>query len=225
VIPSRIFFCAAALLIPVLRADSLEAILQRMDEGAKKLKSVSAKVHEVTYTAVIQDSTSQDGELRLRRSKNGLVGLLHFSLPDDHSVGFSGQTVEMYYPKANQVDIYHVGKDAAQLDQFILLAFGAAGSDLAKNYDVKLAGSEAIDGTSTSRLELRPKSKEAQKLATLIELWIPVEGKTSAIKEKVTEPSKNYVENTYSGTIINPGLPDSAYELKLPPGVKKINAK
>jgi len=224
VIRLRWLFCAA-LAAGALRADSREQILQRMDEGSKKLKTVSAKLHELSYNAVIQDTTTQEGELRLRRGKNGLSGVLMFTTPnDEHSIGFNGRTIETYFPKANQVDVMNVGKNAAQLDQFILLAFGAAGSDLEKNYEVSLAGTQAVNGTTCDHLELIPKSPEARKFATKIELWIP-QGQSNAIQEKVTEPSNDYILNTYSEVKLNPSLPDSAYELKLPPGVKRINAK
>jgi len=74
-----------------------------------------------------------------------------------------------------------------------------------------------------NHLELTPKSAEARKFATKVELWIP-EGKANAVKEKVTEPSGNYLETTYSEVKPNPSLPDSDFELKLPRGVKRINA-
>jgi outer membrane lipoprotein-sorting protein len=66
-----------------------------------------------------------------------------------------------------------------------------------------------------------PKTDELKKLITKIELWVP-EGQANPIQEKVTEPSKNYELVTYSDIKVNPALPDSAFELKLPPKVKKI---
>ena len=181
--------CAAA-----LRADSLEAILTRMDANAKQFKSVSAKLREASYNAVLQDTTNQDGELRLRRAKGVLTGVLHFNAPDEHLIGFKGHTIEIFYPKANQVQVYDAGKRAAQLDQFILIAFGAAGSDLKQTYDIKLAGTETVDSQVASHLELTPKSSEARKYATKVELWIP-EGKANAVKEKVTEPFRQLPRN------------------------------
>jgi outer membrane lipoprotein-sorting protein len=207
----------------LVRADSLDAILQRMDDSARKFKSVSAKVHKSEYNAVIQDSSSEDGELHLRRGKSGLAGIVQFNAPDERTVHFSGHTVEIYYPKAKQVQVYDAGKDSAKLEQFVLIAFGVSASELQSSYDIKLAGAETIDATPVSRLELRPKSPEVKKMATLIELWIP-EGKSTAIKEKVTEPSKNYVQSVYSDIKQNPPLPDSAFDLKIPSGVKRITA-
>ena len=69
---------------------------------------------------------------------------------------------------------------------------------------------------------MTPKSAELKKLITKIELWMP-EGRDTPIQEKVTEPSKNYELITYSDVKVNPDLPDSSFDLKLPAKVKKIH--
>jgi outer membrane lipoprotein-sorting protein len=207
-----------------LRADSLDAVLQRMDEGARKFKSVSANLNNVNYTAVLQESSTQTGMVRLqKRGKGEVVGVMHFNPPDESTVGFKGHIVEKYYPKGNQVNRIDVGKNAAQIDQFILLTFGAAG-DLEKSYDVKFAGTETVDGKRCAHLQLTPKSAEARKLATMVEMWVP-EDKPYAIQQKVTEPSGNYVLNSYTDVKSPASLPDSAFELKYPANAKVVNLK
>ena len=61
-----------------------------MDGASKRFKSVSAKVHDLNYTAVLSESTTEDGELRLRRAKDGLTGILEYNPPDQRFVAFSG---------------------------------------------------------------------------------------------------------------------------------------
>ena len=216
---------AVALLTVALHADSLDAVLHRMDEGAKRFHSVTAKLKEVNYTAVLQETSTQTGELWLmRRGKGGVIGKMKFDPPEETTVAFRGHIVEKYYPKANNVDRYDLGKNAAQIDEFILLTFGAAGNDLERNYDVKFAGPATIDGTPCSHLVLTPKSPDAAKIASTIEMWIP-EKRSYAIQEKVNEPSGNYVLNQYSDVKMNPELPDSDYEFKPPANAKIINLK
>lgn len=220
---SHVLLCAVALIAPALRADSLDEILQRMDASAKRFKSVTAKIHDVNYNTVLNESTSEDGELRLRRTKDGLIGVLEYNPPDQRIVAFSGHKVQLYKPKANEVTIVDPGKDnMSQIDQFILIAFGStSGTELKRAYDIKLASSEKIDSVATSHLVLVPKSAEAKKLTTMIELWFP-EGTSTAVKEKVTQPTKDYRLTTYSNVKPNPPLPDSAFELKLPANVHRI---
>jgi len=125
----------------------------------------------------------------------------------------------MYYPKAKVADEYDLNQLTGALDQFLLLAFGTSGADLRKTYEVTLAGSDKINGTPASRLELRPKTDELKKYITKIELWIP-DGVANAIQEKVTTPSGNYNLVSYSNVKINPNIPDSAFDLKLPKDVQ-----
>ena len=197
-----------------------------MDGAAKKFKSVSAKLHQISYNHVLNESTSEDGELRLRHGKNGLTGVLEFNPPDQRMVGFVGNQVKDYHPKAKQVTVLDAGKgNMAKIDQFLLIAFGAtSGSELKNAYDIQVAGTENIDSKPTTHLILTPKSEDAKKLATMIELWFP-SGDSKAVKEKVTQPTKDYIETTYSHVESPSPLPDSAFELKLPSDVHVIKQK
>jgi len=208
-----------------VRADSLDAILSRMDDSAKKFKSVSANVHRVEFTAVINDSSEEDGQMRLKRTKAGILGVLVFTGADARTIGFRGRIIEMYLPKAKTVQRADASKYTSSLDAYLLLAFGTANSkDLRAAYDITAAGTETVDSKLTTRLELIPKSAEVRKLATKMELWIP-EGETIAMREKITEPSKNTVVFTYTAVKINPSIPDSDFELKIPPGTKSVQIK
>jgi len=71
---------------------------------------------------------------------------------------------------------------------------------------------------------LTPKDAETRKKFEKIELWIP-EGETVPIQVKVTETSQNYNLAVYSNRKINEALPDSEFELKVPPDVKRVPRK
>jgi outer membrane lipoprotein-sorting protein len=215
----------AVFLAVVARADSLDAILGRMNDSAKKFKSVSASVHRVEFTAVINESSEEDGQMRLKHGKGGLLGVLIFTGADERTIGFRGRLIEMYLPKAKTVQRADASKYTSSLDAYLLLAFGTATSkELKAAYDITAGGSETVDGKRATRLELIPKSSEVKKLATKIELWIP-DGETIALREKITEPSKNTVTFTYSAVKINPSIPDSDFELKIPAGTKSVQIK
>jgi outer membrane lipoprotein-sorting protein len=209
----------AAALLPAARADSLEAILARMDRAAKEFKSVSATLKQSDYTAVIQDlSPPETGQLRIKRGKNGVNAILEFTDPERRTVFISGHKVDIYHPKAKMAEEYNLTNYMGTIDQFLLLAFGTSGADLRKNYDVRLGGAETIDKTPTTRIELRPRTDEVKKVVTKIELWIP-DGQSNAIREKVTEPSDNYYLADYSNVKRDVNIPDSVFDFKPPKGV------
>jgi outer membrane lipoprotein-sorting protein len=216
--PVRLLLVCVAL---QLQAESLEAILARMDRSAKDFKSLSAKMKQSEFTAVLNESSESRGEVRLKRGKNGLVGVEDFQEPEPRVIHLNGRVVERYFPKANTVEEYNAEKFAKSMDHFLLIGFGTSGTELKKEYDIKVIGPEMVGPAHTTHLELAPRSKELRNMITRIDLWIQ-EGQSSPIQEKVTQPSKDYVLISYSDLKVNPDLPDSAFDLKLPEGVKRV---
>lgn len=205
------------------RADSLDAILARMDANASKFHSATAELKTTEYNELMKDSDPPSfGVLRIRRDKNGVAAITEYSKPEVHSELLKDKQAQVYHPKANLVQVYPLAKYNSSIDQFALLAFGSSGADLRKNYEVKVGGFEAIGSIPTTRLELIPKSEEVKKLFSKFELWIP-DGQANAIREKVTAPSGDYHLIEYSNVKMNPNLKDSDFDLKLPPGVQKKN--
>jgi outer membrane lipoprotein-sorting protein len=203
-------------------AESLDDVLARMDRAAKDFKSFSAKIKRTDYTAVLDESEEMTGTMAMRRVKTGNDALTQFSEPNPHSIFFSGHNVKIYSPRANTVEIYDAGKLAATADRMMLLGFGISTAELRKDYDVKRIGDENVGALHTTHIELVPKSADVRKnYVVKIELWIPDE-QANPMQEKVTKPSKDYYLVTYSDAKINPALPDSAFTLKLPAGVKEL---
>ena len=209
------------LLAGLAHAEPLADVLARMDRAASEFRSVSAKMKRVQFTAVLSESSEMNGVMRLRRAKNDVIGVVEFGEPEPRTVFVKGNKVQIFYPKANSVEEYDTSKYSSNIDQLLTLGFGTSSAQLRKAYEVKDGGAQKVDGVSATRIELLPKSDELKKLITRIELWIP-EGQANPVREKISEPSKNYELVDYSETKVNPDLPDSAFELKLPAKVKRI---
>ena len=223
----RVFLCRLVLVSAAFtmavraHAEALPDILARMDHAAQEFKSVTAKMKRVSYTAVIDESSEATGVMRLKRAKGGTAGIVEFGAPEPRIFHFSGRALNIYYPKANTVEIYDAEKYTKTMDQVLLLGFGTSGAELKKSYEIKAGGTEMAGSVRATRIELAPKSGELKNLFTRIELWIP-EGESNPVQEKVTQPSKNYELVTYSELKVNAPLADSEFELKLPAGVKKL---
>ena len=222
-----IFIWALLGAVPAARADSLDAIFARMDEASKKLKFVSATLHQTEYLAVIDEKTDENGQLWMKRGKNGMSLLVKFSPPNERVVALDGHTLWIYKPKGNVAEKYDVTKYTSTntVEQLLLLSFGAAsGTELQKTYTVTTDGNETIDSRVTTRVVLTPKSAEMRKEIVRITLWIP-EGQSSAVKEKVDKAGKNYLVYTYSAVDLKTPVADSEVVLKLPRDVRVVGAK
>ena len=212
---------AAVVLAVGASAESLSDVLARMDRAAAEFKTFTAKVKQTEFTAILDETTTKDGVVRLKRSGSVTVARMEFLEPDPSVMHISGRTIQVFYPKANTVQIYDAGKNANMVAQFLVLGFGTSQKELQKSYDIKLGGADRVGNVSATRLELTPKAKEIKEVAARIDLWIP-DGQGSPIQERVTKPSKDYSLYTYSEPRLNAALPDADFTLTLPAGVKKI---
>ena len=218
ILAGALLFAGSALAM----AEPLSDVLAHMDRAAADFHSLSAGMKRVQFTAVLSESSEMDGALRLRRTKNGTQGIVEFQQPEQRTVFINGKQVQIYYPKANTVEIYDTSKYTSNMDQILLLGFGTSAAELKKSYDIKDGGVQKINGADATRIELMPRSDEMKKLITKIELWIP-EGQSNPVRAKFSEPSKNYELVDYTDIKVNPALPESAFAWKLPGDVKKIH--
>jgi len=222
----RLAFLAAA--VVGLHAETLDDILARMDQSARSFRTFSAKIKRTEFTKVLpNDKDETDGIRRLKRINGQTIGIVEFFGKNPETIRFAGKTVETYYPNAKRVDVYDAskfGKVGKQVDQLLLLGIGVTSADLRRDFAITANGTETIGGKPTTRLELVPKDKDLKKQAEKIELWIPA-GESIPVQSRVTLTSGNYDQLNYSDMQMNPTLPDSAFELKLPADVKRVPVK
>lgn len=191
-----------------------------MDKGAAGFRGITAKLRQVSHTAIINDTTEESGTITLYRPKpKDLRMLVEFTKPDVRAVTYANRKAQIYYPKLNVVQEYDLGKQSSLIDQFLLLGFGTPGSDLRKNYQVAYGGSETVNGVKTDRLELTPLAKEALNHIRKIEVWVADNGQP--VQQKIHQPSKDYRLISYTDLKVNPPLDDNSVKLQLPKGVKK----
>jgi len=209
-----------AALIP-LQAQNVDAVLARMDQAAPGFRGMTADIKMVTFTAVLNDLSEETGTIAIFRPKpKDLRMLTQFTRPDPRSVSFAGRKLQIFYPKIRTVQEYDLGKQSALIDQFLLLGFGASGSDLKQSYNIKYLGDETVGGQKTAHMELTPKSEEARKHVPRVELWI-ADSNSQPLQQKVWKSAKDYNLIIYTDLKLSPNLKEAAVQLKLPAGVKK----
>ncbi len=201
-------------------AETVQTVLSRMDQEAASFQQIRARVRKAAFTAVLNDTSEESGMMWLKRAGRNLSMRVEITQPEPRSIGVEGSQALIYYPKINTVQIYDLGKQRGLVDQFLVLGFGSYGRDILKNYNVAVAGEEAVAGQRASRLELSPKDKQVQDQFRKIELWIPVNA-GHPIQERLLQPGGDYYLFSYSDIQLNPNLPVNQFRLNLPAGVKK----
>jgi outer membrane lipoprotein-sorting protein len=206
-------------------ADSagLESVLNQMDAAAKNFRATEASFVWDHYFAVIKEideSARQKGTIYFQREGGEIQMAADIVTPDNETILYSGGKIQWYKVKTDEVDVFVPGKNQSDIEGYLVLGFGGGGHDLLKSYDVKLLGSETIDGAKVEKLELIPKSEHFRDKIARIWLWIdPARG--VSLQQQFFEPSPggdfrlaDYRLAKYSGIKINAKLPDNVFKLK-----------
>jgi len=201
-------------------ADDLAAVFSRMDQAAPGFKGMRADIKKLAHTAVINEDSVDSGTIIVKVPKpHDFHMLIDLQQPDKKSVGINGTLVEMYYPKANEVQVKNVGKGhKAEMEQFLRLGFGSNSTELREGYTVTYGGPETVAGQKATRIVLVPKSADMLAMFPKFELWIS-DATGISIQQKIYEQGGNYTVATYANMKLDPNIPDSAVKLNLPKGV------
>ncbi len=191
----------------------LDRVLTQMDDAARNFRSTEASFVWDQYQRVINDTDTQKGKIYFRREGKDIQMAADVAEPDKKYVLYAGGKVQLYQPKIDQVTEYSAGKNRADMESYLVLGFGGGGHEILKLYDVKYLGTETVDGVSTAKLELIPKSTRIRNNIARILLWIdPSRG--ISIQQQMFEPSNDYRLAKYSDIQVNQKIPDSVFKLK-----------
>lgn len=191
----------------------LDRVLTEMDTAAKNFRSTAANFVWDQYQRVIDDTDTQKGTIYFRREGKDIQMAADVAEPDKKYILYTGGKVQLYQPKIDQVTEYNAGKNRADMESYLVLGFGGGGHEILKLYDVKYLGTETVNGVSTAKLELVPKSIRIRNNIARILLWIdPARG--ISIQQQMFEPGGDYRLAKYSDIQINQKLPDNVFKLK-----------
>jgi outer membrane lipoprotein-sorting protein len=213
---TRLFF---PLLLTVLfavpgaaRADDLNSVLARLNAAAKKFRSVSASVVFDTETQdPVPDTDIQKGTAYYERNGGTFKMAAHFhehnSRPTTTAYNYTGGALHFF--DGTEVHTY----DAAKWESYLILGFGASGTELADKWDIQYIGSTVMNGVNVAQLELVAKDPQVRKNIAKITIWIDPDRGVS-LKQRFDESPSVYRICTYSDIKVNAALPKNAFDLK-----------
>ena len=194
-----------------------EGVLTMMDKAAKDFHSMTADIEHVKYTAVVKDTSTEAGQIFVRRDDKMRID---FQKPDPKTILRNGDSLYIFTPKINRVEEYNIGKHRDMADQYLALGFGTKGEALKKNYLVTVLREEDFDSRKTVVLELTPKSEQARNQISKIEMWVD-EASWIPVQQKFYETgSGDYFLSHYTHVMKNLKIGDAKFKADWPKGVK-----
>jgi outer membrane lipoprotein-sorting protein len=196
---------------------TLDYALSMMDRSAEDFKSLTAAIEHIKYTAVVKDTSTESGEIFVRRDSKMRID---FQTPDPRTILRNGDNLYVYTPKINRVEEYNIGKNRAMADQYLALGFGMRVDTLKRNYDLTFAGEEDLDGHKAAVIELVPKSEDVRKQISKIEMWVD-ESSWLPVQQKFYESgSGDYFMSRYTKVMKNLKLGDGKFKPDWPKGTR-----
>jgi outer membrane lipoprotein-sorting protein len=196
---------------------TLESVLHQLDMQQKTFRSLSADVERTKVTVVVNDHSTETGNLLVRGDKM----LLQMKVPDARTILRTGDNLYVYTPGLNRVEEYNLGKNRTMVDQFLLLGFGTSGKELQKSYLITLLGEPSLDDKKTIELELTPKSNEVRNQISKIHIWFD-ESSWLPVQQQFNETgSGDYFTVRYSKMIRNPSIGESEFKPHWPKNTEK----
>jgi outer membrane lipoprotein-sorting protein len=196
---------------------TLDYALTMMDRSAEDFRSLTAALDHVKYTAVVKDTSTESGEIYVRKDSKLRID---FITPDPRTIIRNGDNLYIYTPKINRVEEYNIGKNRALADQYLALGFGTRTESLKKSYTVNLTGEEELDGHKMALVELVPRSDEVRKQITKIVMWVD-EASWLPVQQKFMEAgSGDYFLSRYKNVMKNLKIGDGKFKPDWPKGTK-----
>ena len=200
---------------------TLETTLAGMDRAAARFSTVTGSLEYTKVTVLVNDRSTERGTIAFEKAKGKTRVMLAFHEPGEKYVLFEGNKVSLYRPRIAEVEEYEIGQRAGLVEQFLLLGFGTAGSELQKAYQIAWRGEESLDGRQVVHLELAPRSEQAAARLKRIELWLSPES-WQPVQQKFWEPSGDYMLARYTALKLNGNIPDRNFRLPLRGKVKTV---
>src|SRR5437870_9770190 len=214
-------FCVFLLLSSSLTCQgkyTLDQVLAKMDEVQKRFRSAAADIERTHVTVLVNDKDVSSGKFYYtRRGKEPRVKL-ELTKPAPQYLLIDKGKLQLYTPNLKQVQEVSISGHQEKVEMFMALGFGQSSQDLKNNFDVRLAGEEALNGKKTSVLELRPKNSAMFKS---VQMWMDQQ-RWVAVQIKTTENSGDYMVLRLYNIKLNGNIPDSIFDLKMPKDVRVI---
>ena len=198
----------------------LSVILSRMNDAAKRLKSLSADLEYTKVTVLVNDKSTEEGRLFFRKGKTPEIRI-EMQKPESKVILFKKNKAEIYLPKINQLQEFNLEQKSGLVEEFLLLGFGSETGDLRKSYRLKYLKEEDLDGDTTAVLELTPRKESVASQLTKIQMWVSEESWLPA-QQQFFEPGGDYLIARYKAVKVNLRIPSSTFEIHPADGAKRV---
>lgn len=189
--------------------------LEVVDAAMAKVEDLRADFEQRRHTPLLKKPLVSSGVVLTK----GTLVRWDTAAPHASSLLVGPESIKVYYPADNLVEVYPVGEGFKDLAGAPLPRL----SVLKARFDIARAAPEdpsAIkEDAKLLAVQLTPKSEELRKHVASVKVFID-ESRPAATKVVMTDPDGEVTEIVFSNVQLNSGVRDDEMEQKLPPGVR-----
>jgi outer membrane lipoprotein-sorting protein len=206
---------AIAAMAPAARGEDVNSVLKKLDVAAANFHSTSADFRfQSDTTEPIPETEVQTGAVYYERKGASFSMAAHIQQVDGRPVPktytFSGGEFKLWEGGAlNQVTSF---AKANKFESYLMLGFGASGTELSEKWDITYDGDETVAGVKTAKLELVAKDPGVRKNLPKVTVWMDTTRGIS-LKQYFDEGEGQSRTATYSNIKVNGTLPGDAFTL------------
>ncbi|MGB6686279.1 MAG: hypothetical protein WBE76_00385 [Terracidiphilus sp.] len=211
---------------PVFAADNLQTTLEKLNQAAKNFRSTTADFEfDVNQTEPVPDTEIMKGVAYYERNGNNFQMAAHIETDNGAKIEkiytFSSGVFKLYEkgPGIDQVTTFHQGSKFAE---YVMLGFGASGTELADKWDITDLGPETINGVQTEKLELVAKDPTVRKNFPKITVWMDL-SRAVSLKQIFEETQGLTRVSTYTSIKTNQSISKDAFTFKTDKNTQFIN--
>ena len=194
----------------------LDQILNKMQESAAKIKTISADMEQVKPLD-IGGSEKYRGRIFFKHvAKNNDKVMIAYSLPEGQTIWIEGDEITLYQKTIKQAIVTSRRSAASKGDEFSFIATPYTSiPELKSKYEIVYAGDEQ----GLAKLELTPRNKSSVRQLTL---WVD---KTQWLPTKYTviESKGGTTTFTLTNLTINKVITDGTFKAKYPKDTSVIH--
>jgi outer membrane lipoprotein-sorting protein len=204
---------AALLAAQTVRAEDLKSVLERLDAAAQGFQTTSAHVEfDTIQTEPIPDKDVITGMAYYERKGDHFQMAAHLTEHNNHPTAktyilTSGTLRVSDSGKASDAKVY---TQAGKYESYLMLGFGAGGTQLEEKWTIKYLGTETIDGVKTDKLELTAKDPAVRKTIAKVTIWLDT-SRAVSLKQVFDEGEGQSYVCYYTNIKVNQGVPGNAF--------------
>ncbi|HEY3121970.1 MAG TPA: outer membrane lipoprotein carrier protein LolA [Vicinamibacteria bacterium] len=205
---------AAAALLALLAAPvDTGAVLKSLEQSGRALRTMRAAFVETKVLVLLDEKQETRGNVLLE-----VPGRLRwdYTAPQPSVMMIKDGAFARYIPRTKQVF-----RGTARGEADLLVGFGPGAAGLDKKYEVALVGEDAVAGTPTWVLDLKPRPGQASGLFSEVRLWVD-KARSIPVQTRLTEPTGDHTTIRFADVALNTALPRGSFDLKLPRDVVEV---